>query len=340
MAACSATRRAGMTLVELLVVVAIVGLLAVTVLPTLATTTEGRRTRETTRMITSFIAQRQAKALGHPTGAGFGLIKTGTFIENPAIDLVPAVIPDAYRGDTPTASVTLTAPAMTLSFTGAFSVGGLVSCTTGDLIRFDGRGAWYSLNTTVTATACALRSTANVDALAGQTAMNTPWPAFSGSHAFEILRSPQRAGGAVSIGEGRCIDIYWSYAGTLRLVGNFPSLFFIYDAAGRVRQVAAGANRFSPDGPILLLVGRVDRAGQPYAPLSNSDDSVGANWQYADSEWVAIDLMSGVTKSAACAAAAAAKQPPDPNWTAEQIISWRVRESKNFIRSAFATGGS
>ena len=322
MAPLRATRRAGMTLVELLVVVAIVGLLAVTVLPTLATTTEGRRTRETARMITSFIAQRQAMALGHPTGAGFGLIKTGTFIENPAIDLVPAVIPAAYRGDTPIASVTLTNPGMTLSFTGAFSAGGLVSCTTGDLIRFDGLGAWYSLIAAGTPTACTLRSTANVDALAGQTAMNTPWPAVSGSHAFEILRSPQPAGGAVSIGEGRCIDIYWSYAGTSRLVGIFPSVFFIYDAAGRVRQVAAGANRFSPDGPILLLVGRVDRAGQESGSLNASDDTVGANWQYADSEWIAIDLMSGVTKSAPCAAGA-------PN----------VAGSQAFIKSAMNMGG-
>jgi hypothetical protein len=152
--------------------------------------------------------------------------------------------------------------------------------------------------------------------------MNTPWPAVSGSHAFEILRSPQRAGGAVSIGEGRCIDIYWSYAGTTRLVGIFPSLFLIYDAAGRVRQVAAGANRFSPDGPILLLVGRVDRAGQESGSLNASDDTVGANWQYADSEWVVIDLMSGVTKSAPCATGAA-----------------NVAGSQAFIKSAMNTGG-
>ena len=261
-------------------------------------------------------------ALGHPTGAGFGLIKTDSGTSSPSIDLVPAVIPAAYRGDTPTASVTLTDPGMTLSFTDAFSPGGLVSCTTGDLIRFDGRGAWYSLIASGTPTACTLRSTANVDALAGQTAMNTPWPAFWGSHAFEILRSPQRAGGVVSIGEGRCIDIYWSYAGSSSLSGDFSSLFFIYDAAGRVRQIAAGANRFSPDGPILLLVGRADRAGEHYAPLSDSDDSVGANWQYADSEWVAIDLMSGVTKSAPCAAGAA-----------------NVAGSQAYIKSAMNMGG-
>lgn len=324
----SATRRAGMTLIELLVVVAIVGLLAVTVLPTLATTTEGRRTRETTRTITSFIAQRQAKSLGHPTGVGFGLIKTGTGMRAPAIDLVPAVIPDAYRGDTPTASVTLTAPSMTLSFTGAFPAGGLVSCTTGDLIRFDGRGAWYSLIASGTPTACSLRSAANVDALAGQTAMNTPWPAVSGSHTFEILRGPQRAGGGVSLGDGRCIDVYWSFAGTMRLNTDFPSLpavmYFMFDSAGRIRQFSAGPDRCSPDGPIFLLVGRVDRAGQDYSSAINaSDDTIGANWQYADSEWIAIDLLSGVTKSAPCVAGATSVQASQADITSAMTMGGR-----------------
>ena len=333
MARLRATRRAGMTLVELLVVVAIVGLLAVTVLPTLATTTEGRRTRETTRMITSFIAQRQAKSFSHPTGVGFGLVKTGTGMRNPAIDLVPAVIPDAYRGDTSTASVTLTAPSMTLSstlsFTSAFSPDGFVSCTKGDLIRFDGRGAWYSLDGSGTPTECSLRSSTDVDALAGQTAMNTPWPAFAGSHSFEILRGPQRAGGAISIGDGRCIDIFWSSVGTMRLNKDLPSMpavmYFTFDAAGRIRQYADGSARCSPDGPIFLLVGRVDRAGQDAVlplPANASDDTVGANWQYADSEWVAIDLMSGVTKSAPCAAGAA-----------------NVAGSQTFIKSAMNMGG-
>jgi prepilin-type N-terminal cleavage/methylation domain-containing protein len=311
---CPIIRRAGMTLVELLVVVAIIGLLAVTVLPSLANTTEGRRTRETTRMLTSFIAQSQAKALGQSAGVGFGIIKTGTGAADPALDLVPAIIPEAYRGDTPSATATLQAPpSYLLTFIGSFGSG--MSCTTGDLIRFDGRGSWYGLAALGSGTYCSLRSTAAVDALAGQTDRNTPWPAFNVPHTFEILRSPQRAGGVVSVGEGRCIDTFWSFAGTTQLNFNLPPLtaatpspppiYVIFDSAGGVRQVVAGSNRFSPDGPILLLVGRADRAGQSWTTLNSADDTVGANWQYADSEWVAIDMLTGVAKSAPCATGAA-----------------------------------
>jgi hypothetical protein len=165
--------------------------------------------------------------------------------------------------------------------------------------------------------------------LAGQTDRNTPWPSFNVPLKFEILRGPQRAGSAVSLGEGRCIDTFWSFAGTQRLNMNLPTtsptIYVIFDAAGSVRQVAAGANRFSPDGPVMLLIGRADRAGQDpvaTASLSAADDTVGANWQYADSEWVAIDLLTGIAKSAPCATGAA-----------------DVAGSMTYIKSSLITGG-
>jgi prepilin-type N-terminal cleavage/methylation domain-containing protein len=340
---CFATRRAGMTLVELLVVVAIIGLLAVTVLPSVANSNDGRKAREAGRVITSFIAKSQSLALGRQTGAGFGLIKTGSLATDPALDLVPAVIPEAYRGDTPTAVVTGTAvgSTMTLGFLPTFST---VACDNGDLIRFNGRGAWYSLSGTGTPTSCQLRSTASVDALAGQTAMNTPWPAVSGTFTYEILRGPQPAGGAMTLGDSQCIDLSWSSAGTkqLDLVTTPAAVYVIFDAAGVVRQVVAGQNRFSPDGPIFLLLGRFDRVGQsPVVPLpaSGGDDSGGANWQYADSIWIAIDPVSGICRTAACDATAAAQTPVNSgNMTPAEITAWRLQQSQNTIRSVLFTG--
>jgi len=59
--------------------------------------------------------------------------------------------------------------------------------------------------------------------------------------------------------------------------------------------------RHTVTGPVFLLIGRADRVGQANTMnLNPADDSLGANWQYADSFWVAIDPFMGVPKSAEC----------------------------------------
>jgi hypothetical protein len=59
------------------------------------------------------------------------------------------------------------------------------------------------------------------------------------------------------------------------------------------------------------------------ATLSPTDDSLGANWQYPDSFWIGIDILSGVCKTAECR----------PNATG-------VIDSQLFIRQALLKGGS
>jgi hypothetical protein len=73
-------------------------------------------------------------------------------------------------------------------------------------------------------------------------------------------------------------------------------------------------------------------------PASGTDDSVGANWQYADSIWIAIDPVSGICRTAACDATAAAQAPPTSLTTPAQITAWRLQQSQNTIRSVLFTG--
>jgi prepilin-type N-terminal cleavage/methylation domain-containing protein len=71
------TRR-GMTLSELLIVVAIIGLLAVTVLPALGTTTEARRSREAARLVSGYCARAQGAAIGQADWTGLMITPSGS----------------------------------------------------------------------------------------------------------------------------------------------------------------------------------------------------------------------------------------------------------------------
>jgi len=307
-------RRAGMTLVELLVVVAIIGLLAVTVLPNVASTTESRRSREAARVISSFFAKAQSRAIGRPEWAGFAIVPPNATSVY-ALDLFQANVPQIYRGESNTASLTLSGSAWKRAIT--YSDGTIPDVRkvfSGDLIRFDGRGPWYEL--TDNGLGVQFRGTmggsVGATELSSQTERNTPWPTMGtqSPHSYEILRQPVRNGSSFTIPDGRCIDLFWSGVGSPatfasnRFTTPGTSIFLLYDATGRVRQLftqtAAASTRITVTGPVYLLVGRVDRAGQAFAPLDPNHDSVGANWQYGDSYWIVIDPASGLVETAEC----------------------------------------
>ena len=70
--------RRGASLSELLVVVAIMGTVAVTVLPNVVGTVEARRSREATRTVVSFVGKANARALGRREWSGFVVAPTGS----------------------------------------------------------------------------------------------------------------------------------------------------------------------------------------------------------------------------------------------------------------------
>jgi prepilin-type N-terminal cleavage/methylation domain-containing protein len=323
-------RRAGMTLIELLVVVAILGLLAVTVLPTLATTADARRTREATRIVSSYIAKAQSRAIGRIEWAGFWMAPPASNTSaNFALDLYLADVPAVFRGDSIPTTISGSATAGTFTITTGSLNGTTVSGSVGDLVRFDGCPPWYAFQT---ATSVRLRDGGGSSEDAGQSSLNTPWPAPGTAHTFELLRQPIRAGSPLSIADGRCIDLRWSgfggwNASTYSTFGASPgSIAILFDGTGRLRQLFNAGTRVTISGPVFLLVGRSDRAGNNAADLTAADDSVGANWQYSDSYWIAIDPLSGVAKTAECAKQAGR-------------ISDDVFVSQSFIRSEVVAGG-
>jgi prepilin-type N-terminal cleavage/methylation domain-containing protein len=337
-------RRAGMTLVELLVVVAIIGLLAVTVLPNVASTTENRRSREAARVTSSFIAKAQSRAIGRPEWAGVTILPPPTNTAALfAIDLFQANVPQVYRGESYASTATLSGSSWvrTVGYPADGAIPAARSVKKSDLIRFDGRGPWYEL-TADGGTGVQFRGTPGgvvaANELSGQTERNTPWPTMDSPHAFEILRQPVRNGSAFTIPDGRCVDLAWSGYGsstyTPFLVAGtpvtVPAVTVLFDATGRVRQLftqspGATPNRITVTGPIYFLVGRVDRANNDPTLASTydgKDDTKGFNWQYGDSYWIVIDPASGIVKTAEC--------------LPKQMY---VIDSQQFARSETPTGG-
>ena len=333
------SRRAGLTLVELLVVVAILGLLAISVLPSISSTAEARRTREAARLVSSFIAKAQARAIGRREWSGFMLVTTNSTSSNAVADLFLADVPAVYRGDTLPALLAITGSTAT-SRTATGAVGQLTSAAAGvvqagDLVRFNGSGPYYEIDSgsaavTGTSIRFQLRSyTAGAADDAGYTTANTPWPP-SGSLSFEVLRQPVAAGSPVTLPDARVIDLYWSgigppslTVGSVTLSGSTYRPFLLtksgteatpgasasvlFDGTGRLRQVVSRSGtssatfRQTVTGAVFLLLGRADRAGQAFvANKSAADDSLGANWQYPDSIWIAIDPMTGAVRTAEC----------------------------------------
>jgi type II secretory pathway pseudopilin PulG len=346
-----------MTLVELLVVVAIIGLLAVTVLPNVASTAERRRSREAARVVSSFFAKAQSRGIGRPEWAGFTIVPPST---NPtaryALDLFQANVPQIYRGESYGSNATLTGSAWkrTVGYfngTNVETIPAARNVSTGDLIRFDGRGPWYEL--TDNGYGVQFRGTPGgfvaATELSGQTERNTPWPTMGVPHAYEILRQPVPNGTPYTIPDGRCIDLTWSGFGspaTFPTPGNrFTTLAtkitLLFDATGRVRQIftqnAGGSARVTVTGPVFFLVGRVDRANNDPTVASTydgTDDSTGFNWQYGDSFWIAIDPASGLVKTAECLPV-----PGAINVTIPATLATALTTSQQFIRSETPLGG-
>ncbi|MBM3954781.1 MAG: prepilin-type N-terminal cleavage/methylation domain-containing protein [Planctomycetes bacterium] len=219
--------RDGMTLVELLAVIVILGLLSVAVIPILDGG-ELRAARNAAASMTSLVATAQGRSLGHDSPAGLWIEPLSV---DAAIDVVLARQPAPYRGDTFDATVALSGPVaggtMELTFSEkGTSVTTLTApaetpfATTGDFIEFAGSASRFTLICPDPPASTGFRAALRAEA--GQTAANTLWPtpALEGSgtvwHGFSILRRPAPAAAGLTLGSGLAIDLAWSGVGTGR----------------------------------------------------------------------------------------------------------------------------
>jgi prepilin-type N-terminal cleavage/methylation domain-containing protein len=332
------SQRAGMTLVELLVVVVILLVLAATVLPLVAGTAESRRSREAARTVASFIAKAQSRSIGRQQWSGFTIVPTGT-ASAVALTLYLADVPPPYRGDSARTVISGTGPSAG-AWTGTTTLAGDLTTGTamtraGDLIRLDGRAPLYEITAITTGSVSFRLRDGTAAENAGQSQQNTPWPAPSpATHTFEILQQPLMSGSPLSLAENRAIDLTYCGHGSTSSYSRFAAgstVSVLFDGSGQLRQIVTTASsgsvsRVRPTGPVFLLVGRADRVGTSGAfSLSGTNDSVAANWKYGDSTWIAIDPMTGLVKTAGCDVSTTVVSQtipvPSQNWIRQALLS-------------------
>jgi prepilin-type N-terminal cleavage/methylation domain-containing protein len=304
--------RRGMTLVELLVVVVILGLLGVATLPTINSSGPKRRLREAATAVESHLNQAVSKAVGSRTGAGAWLQADDTAGTSAATILMfcsggteaaGTATLTLFSATSATCGVSLDPSFATLTGTTSFLQG---TPPSGCLIRFPGFPFEYTFLNSGTLTLPGSATTSGM-----------LWPAssvgtYSGSRSlpFSLSIPPGKTtGGKTVLGGNTCVDLpsstvgVWGYSRSApENPSNAKPLIITYDSLGRAKsavyQKTGGSviqqRRLDSRTPIALLVGLRDQVGATFEN-SPTEQNPGTNWQRSDSWWVVVDPRTSAT---------------------------------------------
>lgn len=292
-----------MTLVELLVVVAILGLLSVVVLPNLSNPGDARKAREAARAVSGFVAATQSRAIGTRGGSGLWIEPLPNVITDAkgiqhlvVIDLFAATIPQPYSGESLDAAVVVTPVGMsgtaTLTFVpdGSFVQPSTLATASNAFIRFAGSPAMFRLKASGGAGQASMIPQRN------QTAYNTPWPVTGPlGIAYEVIVDATKDPSvSMTLGNEVGIDLTWTQLGSATPWGLMPSGTIpqpirasqvLYDSAGRPTNVVRSGGLAEPmiDSVCLLV-----------APLEMIQEAT--CFTKPGAYWVAIDPRGGAPR--------------------------------------------
>ena len=287
-----------MTLVELLVVVAILGLLSVVVLPNLSNPGDARKAREAARAVSGFIANVQSRAIGTRAGSGVWLEPLPNLITDSAgmqhvvvIDLFGAQIPEPYAGEALNSNVVITpnGSSANLKFQ-TFQLPPSLLGSQNLAIRFANSPASFRLpSLNVDVSSGIATGVATMDSSRNQTPYSTPWPvADVNGVAYEVfLPATKESAVSFTLGSGMAVDLSWTQLGSLGAPTTADPSQVLFDSSGRPSGIVRSAGQSEPMvDPVCLLV----------APLEMIQENT--CFTKPGAFWVAIDPRGGAPRVA------------------------------------------
>ena len=289
--------RSGVTLVELLVVVAILSIVTASAIPLMAPAVETRRLREASRGLSTFLAGARARAIERDRPVGVELVPLDGE-PGAALEAFYVEVPPMYSGDTTGSTAEFTtintgnrSASGTVQLNGAASAASLVR--QGDQIRFNYQGPWW----TITGPG---GGTINVF-LQGRD--NVPWiadpPANRQRVAFQIRRQPTRSSAApLQMPGNAAVDLVFSGTDLNNFSGGATIMFAPEGhVTGVVRKLAAHGHTTALSGAIYLLIGGREKIPPPTnadgTPDSQNWNEENCNLFDLKNQWVAIGVQNG-----------------------------------------------
>jgi prepilin-type N-terminal cleavage/methylation domain-containing protein len=309
-----------MTLVELMVVVAIIGLLAVAAAPLFRGATDKRKIANAAELVTAHLSGAVAKSIGSrdgggawletdpggdPTALGYDQGVTSLFLARPRVA-------SSGIAQITASNLAATPPTATFSPTNPFTPA-ITALLPGSVISFQGIPTRYRMTSPTT-----------IEMLSNYSAENAAFPALNISLPFSLELPPRRrpSVSAPVLGGETCIDFSSSTVGaygytptaSVRSLASFKILCVVFDGVGRATNAWLASDHaattaalwirvdLGPTTPIVLLVGNRSQIGQTVVPQP-TEDNPGPNYQNPDAVWVIIDPRTSVIRTVANKAA-------------------------------------
>ena len=319
-----------MTLIELLIVMAIMLMVTAAAIPMIVPATRNRQMRESVRLVNSYIAGARARAIetGRPVGVMFERFNGQNF----SMNLSYVEVPLPYSGDTVNSRVLVSGGEITSFVSGDALWQNQIRY--GDLVKLNYRGESFILTSTTTPPDTKVGRVVTTapggtdrwylySTISGGIPSNLP-QSYSNSPGtpFQIFRQPVRSSAApLQLPEGIVVDLQLSGIGLgpSGIFGNIntgttPPTYnpvtwnpiVMFSPNGAVSSVHMSQGMLRPNSPIYFLMGRrelmhdVSKSGYDenlYDPNTTNPEN-----QYLQNFWISIANTTGTVTTAECAA--------------------------------------